>query len=168
MSPNPPAKARAYFIDTDFHKTARLPGGVTRAEAIDNAQQNLDAITEDFEAALNDKMRDLLALVAPLGDNPVPPDLFGKLCADVRELRDSGTTMGYPLVTFVADNLCKILDLVGGNITLPTVACHIDAMRLSTLPQYRKASLQNLPELINGLNLVAVAAKSRQAQDREA
>lgn len=167
MSQNPPPRARAYFIETDFQKTARMPGGVTRAEAIDSAQQNLDAITDDFEASLNDKMRDLLALMAAPGSDPVPPDLYEKLCTDVRELRDCGTTMGYPLVTFVADNLCKILDLVGDHITLPTVACHIDAMRLSTLPQYRKASLENLPELINGLNLVAVAARSRQAQDRE-
>ena len=77
-----------------------------------------------------------------------------------RQLRDLGTTMGFVLLTFVANNLCEILEgtQAGHEYNMETITCHLDALLLARQRQYREMPLEQLPELIKGLRLVAKSA----------
>ena len=71
--------------------------------------------------------------------------------------------MDYGLVTFVAENLCKIISAVmtGAPYDKEMIDCHADALLLAKTDQYRALRPDQVPEMASGLRrVVELAAKT--------
>jgi hypothetical protein len=148
--------ARIFEFESNFQKKARLPGGVARDKAIAHAQKEIDRQKPDFADWLSGEIASLNAAMrqadASLGDlTSIEQASF-----HCRQLRDVGSTVGYDLVTFVADNLCEILEAIrsGAAYDKDIIDCHLDALQLATQNQYKNLSPEQLPELSGGLRRV--------------
>ena len=84
------------------------------------------------------------------------------------QLRDTGTTMGLPLVTFIAGNLCKVLDAVrnGAPYDAEMVDCHIDALILAKQDAYRNIGPEQVPEMTSGLHRMLERANRSRPADK--
>jgi hypothetical protein len=163
MSEKPGREARTFFVDTRFQRLARRPGGVPRDQAIENAQAKIDAGQPEFEAWLDGQLHELVDIVRQVQAGTADPAWSAAIASHCRQLRDVGTTMGFVLLTFVANNLCEMLESANGNgaqCNLELIACHVDALLLARQKQYRKLRPEQLPELSAGLRRVAEFAES--------
>ncbi len=149
--------AREFPVETDFHKKARRAGGVTRNQAVGNAQAQIETLKEEFTDWLKDgldRLQSAIQLAETFPDNAMlVEDAFRSSC----ELRDIGTTMGYELVTFVANRLCEVLNAIrnGADYDKVLIRCHIDALQLARQDSYRNVSPDQVPDLCDGLRRAA-------------
>lgn len=153
-----PAKtaARIFTVDTSFAQAARRPGGVTREQAIDQAQQNVDELKPDFVSWLDQTLEQLRSAIQESEGRPFNHTWHKRAYTSCSELRDIGTTMGYALITFIADNLCKMLQAIeaGKAYDKAMIVCHIDALFLARSEPFCKLSPEQLPEMTGGLRRV--------------
>jgi hypothetical protein len=156
MSKNDSDDARIFPVDTNFQRMARRPGGISRDEAIRNADAKVDAYKPGFASWLEDELEQLLRIIPP-EDSP-PGDLSWLDAADVccQRLTDVGATMDYEFVSFVASNLCIIFEAfkAGAQYRGDVVACHVNALLLAKQTSYRRLRSEDLPELSEGLRRV--------------
>ena len=157
MAENPNREARIFSVETRFQRMARRPGGISRSQALENAQQKIEANKPEFEAFLDSELRALVDLMAKVRAGTAEPQWAEAVCSHCRQLRDIGTTVGYTLLTFIASNLCEILESAGpgaeGNLKM--IDCHVDALLLARQARYRNMRPDQLPELSGGLRKVA-------------
>src|SRR5262245_15381547 len=149
--------ARVFFVDTRFQQMARRPGGIPRTQALENAQSKIAENTPEFEAWLDRELQALADLISQLHGRAAQPGWSEAICDHCRQLRDVGATMGYQLLTFVANNLCEILEGAAADdkANIESIICHVDAIFLARQKQYRNLRPDQLPELTKGLRLVA-------------
>ena len=149
--------AREFPVETDFQKKARRPGGVTRNQAVGDAQAQIETLKEDFNDWLKDgldRLQSAIQLAETYPDNAMlVEDAFRSSC----ELRDIGTTMGYELVTFVANRFCEVLNAIrnGADYDKVLIRCHLDALQLARQDSYKNVSPDQVPDLCDGLRRVA-------------
>src|SRR5262249_36697686 len=127
-----------------------------------NAQNKIDASTGEFETWLDRELKELADLIAKVHGCAAKPGWSEDICGHCRQLRDVGTTMGYELLTFVANNLCELLEeaIPDDETNLESIICHVDALLLARQKQYRNLRPDQLPELTKGLKLVAKTASA--------
>jgi hypothetical protein len=156
------SQVRFFFVDTRFQRMARRPGGIPRTQALENAQSKIEGMTPEFEAWLDRELQELADLIAKVHSRAAAPGWSEVICDHCRQLRDVGTTMGYELLTFVANNLCEILEGAAADdaTKMESIICHIDAMVLARHDQYRNLRPDQLPELTKGLQLVAATVNA--------
>jgi len=149
--------AREFAVETDFHKKARRPGGITRNQAVGDAEAQIETLKEEFNDWLKDgleRLQSAIQLAETYPDNAMlVEDAFRSSC----ELRDIGTTMGYELVTFVANRLCEVLNAIrnGADYDKVLIRCHLDALQLARQDSYRNVSPDQVPDLCDGLRRAA-------------
>jgi hypothetical protein len=145
--------ATVFYPENRFDKMARRPGGVPREQALAQAQAQVDEIAPGFTPWLEQEMEALCAAVAELAKNPANKAQREKAIRCSEQMRDTGSTLNFELVTFVAKNLCDILEAVaaGAQYDREIVDCHIDALRLAKHDRYRGLRPDQVPELVNGL-----------------
>ena len=149
--------AREFPVETDFQKKARRPGGVTRNQAVGDAQAQIETLKEEFNDWLKDgleRLQSAIQLAETFPDNAMlVEDAFRSSC----ELRDIGTTMGYELVTFVANRLCEVLDAMrnGAEYDKVLICCHLDALQLARQDTYKNVGPDKVPDLCDGLRRAA-------------
>jgi chemotaxis protein histidine kinase CheA len=149
--------AREFPVETDFQKKARRPGGVTRNQAVGNAQAQIETLKEEFTDWLKDgldRLQSAIQLAETFPDNAMlVEDAFRSSC----ELRDIGTTMGYELVTFVANRFCEVLNAIrnGADYDKVLIRCHLDALQLARQDTYKNVSPDQVPDLCDGLRRAA-------------
>jgi hypothetical protein len=162
MSEKSVREGRTFFLETRFQRMARRPGGVPRAQAIKDAQAQIDAGQPEFEAWLDGQLSELTGIVRQAQAGTAERRWWEAVASQGRQLRDVGTTMGFVLLSFVANNLCAILENANGaaEANLDLIACHVDALLLAKQKQYRKLRPEQLPELSEGLRRVADFAES--------
>jgi hypothetical protein len=150
-------KVRIFAVETRFQQLARRPGGVPRDKAIEKAQEKIEAAKPGFDAWLDAKLEALAAVVKQAGAGDGRSDWVEAANGHSRQLRDVGTTMGFELVTFIADSLCAILDAIsaGAECNLESIQCHIDALFLVRQKGYRGLKPDQVPELTSGLRRVS-------------
>jgi hypothetical protein len=160
MSKEPERQAHTFFVETRFQRMARRPGGVPRDAALEQAQANIEDSKLEFEAWLDAELRELANVVRNAQAGSAAPGWFEDIRSRSRQMGDLGTTMGFVLLTFIANNLCEILEgtQAGDEYNMETITCHLDALLLARQKQYREMPLEQLPELIKGLRLVAQSA----------
>jgi len=160
MSKEPERQALTFQVETRFQKMARRPGGIPREQALEKAQANIEDSKPEFEAWLDAELQELADIVRNAQAGTAEPGWIEDICSRSRQMRDLGTTMGFVLLTFIANNLCEILESpqAGQEHNMETIACHLDALLLARQKQYREMPLEQLPELIKGLRLVAQSA----------
>lgn len=156
-----------FFPDTRFERMARRAGGLTREEAMKGAQTQLDQIKPDFEPWLDGKLQDLKLALGGLSDGAAfspSMDTGQRICTQVQ---DVGSTMGFSLVTFVANALFELLETVkaGAPYDKDMVTCHVDALFFVVREPYRNMSPEDVPELTAGLKRLADIASISPAKD---
>ena len=158
MSDDADQEARAFFVDSRFEQLARRPGGMPRDEALERAQAMIDEIRPSFGEWLDDQLKELSKVIeqsGPHGSND--PNWVHTAYVLCLRIRDVGTTMGFDLVTFVANNLSEIFEAInsGTEYRADLIDCHIQALLLARQEQYRNLRPEQLPELSSGLRRVA-------------
>ena len=148
--------ARAFFVDTRFQRLARRSGGITREQAINQAQAGIEEARGGFEAWVDTELKELVELVKSVGTDRAAADWLDAANFRSRQLRDVGTTMGFELLSFVADSLCDLLDSIaaGAECNMDSVVCHVDALVLSRQEPYRHMQPDQVPDLTKGLRRV--------------
>lgn len=146
-----------FAVETDFQRKARRPGGVTRRQAVGRARAQIDTLQSDFTDWLNEGLNRLQAAIQLVEVYPENETLLEDAFRSSCELRDVGTTMGYALVTFVADRLCEVLDAIrdGASYDKELITCHLDALQLAGQDSYKNVSPEQVPELCDGLRRAA-------------
>jgi hypothetical protein len=148
--------ARIFDVDTNFQQKARRPGGLTREKAIAHAQAKIDQCKPKFTEWLSAELPALQVAIRQAEESSGDPSAVDQALYHARQLRDVGSTMGFELVTFVADNLCDILEAIksGARYDKDVVDCHLNALALATQKQYQHLTPAQLPELSGGLRRV--------------
>lgn len=77
--------------------------------------------------------------------------------------------MSFELITFVANNLCEILDAIkaGAVYDKDMIDCHINAFFLARTDQYRHLRPEQVPEMASGLRRVVELASIAPTQQGE-
>lgn len=153
-------QARIFPVDTRFQRLARRRGGVARDRAIKQATVEIEKVKLGFDEWLDKELRDLNELFKNADAGAGRPDSIEIAMFLGRELRDVSGTMGFELISFVADSLCAVLEpvIAGGKCNSELIACHIDALGLARQHGYRHVKPEQVPELTNGLYRVAKLA----------
>jgi hypothetical protein len=165
MSEKP--NVRVFAVNTRFQQMARRPGGVPRDIAIAQAQSQIEDYKADFVDWVERELQTLsdtfyAAQGGAIGE--IKTEDMYRLCC---ELRDTGTTMGLALLTFVSDNLCRVLEAIrnGAPYDPAMIECHIDALALARKEPYRSMSPDDFPDMTGGLKRVLERATRQAAQD---
>jgi hypothetical protein len=162
MAQQPDREPHIFPVDTRFQQQARRPGGVTRERAIAVAERHIEALKPDFGGWLDRELQDLSASIRQLAANPGNAALLERAQQTCSQLRDVGGTMGYELVTFVANNFCHVLDAMAGTAyDKDMIDCHMDALLLARTEQYRRMTPDQVPEMTSGLRRVVELANAR-------
>lgn len=156
MNDTPDKSARVFPVETRFQQMARRTGGVPREEAIEAAQTKVDEHKPGFEDWASKEL-DALTVQIRMAERGIG-DANWVEAANVhcRQLRDVGTTMGFELLTYIANSLCEVLDAViaGAELNMESITLHLDALLLSRQPRYRDMKPDQVPELTSGLKRV--------------
>jgi hypothetical protein len=156
MTKKTEADARMFFVDTRFQRLARRSGGISREQAISQAQAGIEEAGGGFDEWVDAELKDLVDLIKSAGAGRPAPDWLEAANFRSRQLRDVGTTMGFELLSFVADSLCDLLDSIadGAECNMESVVCHVDALVLSRQERYRHMQPDQVPDLTKGLRRV--------------
>ena len=154
-------------VDTRFQQLARRPGGVTRDAAIETAQRHIEGMKTDFVDWLDRELQEVATSVEVLNLNRGDMAALDRAHQACCGLRDVGTTMGYELVTFVADNFCGVLDAMkaGAPYDREMIDCHIDAFLLARTEPYCHMRPEQVPEMTHGLRRVVELANANAARE---
>ena len=149
--------AREFAVETDFQKKARRPGGVTRNQAVGDAKAQIESLKEEFTDWLKNGLERLQSAIQLAETHPDNATLIEDAFRSSCELRDIGTTMGFELVTFVADRLCEVLNAIsnGADYDKVLIRCHLDALQLARQESYKNVSPDQVPDLCEGLRRAA-------------
>lgn len=160
MSKKTNHEARTFFADTRFERMARRPGGLTREQALARGQAQIDDLKLEFGDWLDRELQELRTRIQQAEGSSFDPSWHEHAYRSCCHLRDVGATMGYELVTFIANNLCKILDVIkaGAAYDREMINCHVDALQLAKMEQYRHMRPEQVPEMASGLRRVAELA----------
>jgi hypothetical protein len=147
--------ARVFFVESRFQRMARQPGGIPQDQAIQRAEVAIEELKPDYANWLALRLQETIAAIRQVeahSDSGPPVDAAYQ-CSS--ELRDTGATMGFELLSFIANNLCEILDAIksGAAYHKETIECHLDALVLASKPPYSNFGPQDVPEMIDGLRL---------------
>jgi hypothetical protein len=167
MAESTKGDAAIFPVDTRFQQMARRPGGVPRERALEGAQRHIDELKPDFNHWLSRELKQLAASIQQVGDNPGDEAVLELAHQACGQLRDVCGTMGYELVTFIADNFCEILDAIKAGATYDqnVVNCHMDALALARTDAYRKLRPEQVPEMTNGLRRMVELAIASAPRD---
>jgi hypothetical protein len=156
------ADARIFFIETTFQRMANRPGGLTRSQAVARANAHIDDMKSGFDDYADMKLAELSTIVMEAEVRPLGSQEIDRALACCRELRDTGTTMGYDFMTSVARNFCAIWEAMAGGtkVEADILTCHIDALLLSRSARLHPIDTQKVNEISEGLVRVARKVKT--------
>jgi hypothetical protein len=142
-------ESREFFIESNFQKLARRPGGVTRNQAVKRAQVLIDRLKPEFKDWLDQELKRLGTAIRRAEDDSRDRSALRDACRSCRELRDVGTTMGYKLLTYIADNLCLAFEAIkaGATYDKKLINGHVNALHLAREEPYRRMRPDEVPGL---------------------
>jgi len=109
------------------------PGAGLDLSAIDRAEQALDKLSVRFEGWILDEVERLQNARDDVDTHGYNGDFADELFRAAHDLKGQGMTFGYPLVTYVAGSLCKLLEVLGATETskapIDLIDHHVDAIR---------------------------------------
>jgi len=142
--------AREFDVDTRFQKMASRPGGLSRRQALKNAEVNIEKIKPYFIDWLDAEIARLSHLI---------PDAAGIRRSDLSWLDalegasirmvDVAATMNHPLANLVAHHLHIICEAVrrGAPYYDDIVTCHLDALWLCRQACYCDVTPESVSKL---------------------
>jgi chemotaxis protein histidine kinase CheA len=168
MTDKTPPNVRIFSVKTRFQELAQRPGGVPRDVAIQQAETQMEGYRAEFVDWVDRELQQLVKAFRTIQGGQADPAQIEEIDRRCRQLRDTGTTMGLSLVTFIADNLCKVLDTVrnGAPYDAEVVDCHIDALVLAKQDAYRNIRPEQVPEMTSGLHRMLERANRSRPADK--
>ena len=168
MTGKTPPNVRIFAVKTRFQELAQRPGGVPREIAIQQAETQIDGFKPEFVDWVDRELQELAQTFRRVKDSQPDKAQIEDIDRRCRQLRDTGTTMGLALVTFISDNLCKVLDAIksGAPYDAEVIDCHIDALFLAKQEAYRNIRPEQVPEMTSGLHRMLERASRRLPADR--
>ncbi len=156
MSSQNTTSAKIFLANTQFEKLAKRPGGVSREDAIKSAFSNIDRLKAD---AIFWIRQGVVRLDQAIQDTWISADDAARFDFAITlsaSLRDVGATVGFPLLTFVCNNLCEILETQKSGVKLrkDIIDVHRMALMLSAQDKYRKSNLDDLPIFKSGFEKI--------------
>ena len=154
-----PLKSQAAILaeiaQAELEQRARLPGGISRHRALQNARNELNRLKPQLSTYITEECTSLEVALSAAGI-PGPHQQASIRAAHVasQRLHDVAEPMGFILVALIAKNLCEIFEIASEvKIAYPRAVldCHFDALRLVQQRRYRDLRPQDLPELTGGL-----------------
>lgn len=142
---------------TRFHRLAKRAGGISRDEAIKRSDAFLNSVKPKYlEWVAADIARLELALKGIPGESVLDVSAIEAAYHKARVVRDLGETMGYPLITVVANSLCELLHrFQKAEIYNPAaVDTHFWSLLLVSSTDYEKTSEAATKDLLMGLQKV--------------
>ena len=160
MADQPNREARIFDADTRFVRMARRAGGVTREQALAKADAHIEELKTEFVDWLDRELEQLRTAVARIEADPSDMEVVNHANSNCLQLRDLGSTMGFELVSFVAESLCAILETIkaGAAYDKDMIDCHIDALFLVKTDRYRALTPGHVPEMSAGLRRIVELA----------
>jgi len=154
MTEKTPPNVRIFSVKTRFQELAQRPGGVPREIAIQQAETQIEGFRAEFVDWVDRELQDLAQALRKVKGGQADGAQIEEIDQRCRQLRDTGTTMGLALVTFVSDNLCRVLDAVrsGAPYDAEVIECHLDALFLAKQDTYRNVRPEQVPEMTSGLH----------------
>lgn len=154
--------ARIFYVDSRFERLARRPGGVTREQALSQAQDQVDTIKPTFGEWLDPEMERLRDAVTRIDADPADAAALDIAEVTCGQIHDIAATMGYKLVTFVAGSLRALIESLkdGAAYDKEMVDCHVAALFLVRTRTYRHLHPDEVPEMTRGLRSVAALSQS--------
>jgi hypothetical protein len=154
MTDNTPPNVRIFSVKTRFQELAQRPGGVPRDLAIKQADKQIQSFKGEFMDWVDRELQEIAQAFRKAGKSGPDGVQFDEIHRRCRELRDTGTTMGLALITFIAGNLCKVLDIMkdGAPYDSEVIDCHVDALLLAKQDVYRNIKPDQVPEMTSGLH----------------
>ena len=142
---------------TRFHRLAKRAGGISRDEAIKRSDTFLETAKSKYHEWVAEDVQRLEKALAALRGQTVPdPEALENAYHRTRVIRDLGDTMGYPLITVVADSLCELLHrFKNANVySEPAVDTHFWSLMLVSAPTYKGGEKEETDNLLSGLRRV--------------
>jgi hypothetical protein len=104
--------------------------GAMDSAAIARAEAALSALSGEFQGWIEDELERLEAARAAVEANYTEATL-SQLRMRAHDMKGLGTTYKYPIVTRIADSLCKLLDSPRGIMSAPQslINGHLDGLR---------------------------------------
>ncbi len=149
-----PPNVRVFAVKTRFQEMAQRPGGVPRDIAIQQAETGIESFKTEFVDWVGRELQDLTQALRKVEGDQAEKAQIDEIHQRCRQLRDTGTTMGLALLTFIADNLCRVLEAVqsGASYDTEVIECHINALFLAKQDAYRNIRPDQVPEMTSGLH----------------
>jgi hypothetical protein len=160
--PPMPDEARIFDVETRFHQQATRKGGISKERAIEAAQAQIEKAKPGFEQWIDDELKEFASLMKRAESGEDRSNWLEALDFRARQLRDSATTLGFELLSFVATSFCEILEPIetGKACNMEAIRCHIDALLLAGQKSYRRMRPEQVPDLTNGLHRVVKHVKN--------
>ncbi len=154
MTDNTPPNVRIFAVKTRFQELAQRPGGVPREIAIQQADSQIEDFRTEYVDWVEHEVQELMKALYAVEGGQAEPAQVEVIYRRCRQLRDTGSTMGLSLLSFISDNLCRVLDTVknGAPYDAEVVQCHMDALLLAKQDAYRKLGPEQVPEMTSGLH----------------
>jgi hypothetical protein len=155
MNGKPAAAFRIFDVDNAFGRKAGEPGGPPRQAAIDRAQRELMLMRPRLTEYMMGECRRLEAALSAARDGDADyASLVREAYAASQNVRDVAASIGFPLLGFIATNLCTVIETADeARMDYPAavIDCHFDALRLARSDSYEAKQLAEVPELSGGL-----------------
>jgi len=137
------------------------PGAGFDLSAIDRAEQALDKLSVRFEGWILEEVERLQSARDNVDAHGYNGDYADELFRAAHDLKGQGMTFGYPLVTYVAGSLCKLLEVLGATETskapIDLIDHHVDAIRAIVRDRIKGNTHSTASELANSLSDAADA-----------
>ena len=169
MSDSEKHRAHIFYVDSRFERLARRSGGVTRDQALAHAQNQVESLKPEFDDWLDRELQRLGAALSEIDRDPADKAALDRAELICAQIRDIGTTMDSQLVTFVAGSLCAVLDAMkeGAAYDKETVECHVNALLLVKMENYRNLRPDQVPEMTAGLRRVVTLTRNGSERSKD-
>lgn len=131
------------------------PGTGFDMSAIERAEQAMDRLSVRFEGWILEEVDRLQKARDDVDAHGYSGEYAGELFRAAHDLKGQGMTFGYPLVTYVAGSLCKLLETLSATETTkaPTTLIdhHVDAIRAIVRDRIKDNTHSTASTLANSL-----------------
>ena len=132
------------------------PGTGLDMSAIERAEKAMDKLSVRFEGWMTEEVNRLQAARDDVDAQGYSGEYAGELFRSAHDLKGQGMTFGYPLVTYTAGSLCKLLEALNTSGTksapIELIDHHVDAIRAIVRDRIKDNSHKTASELVNQLS----------------
>lgn len=145
-------RVRKFFPDTRLRRMLNAPGGIRVSQALQQAQQEIAAIRDQYLPALDAKI-DAIGTCAESGEE----DQIRRCYKLANEIFAEAGAFGLNDLSAVCYNLCDLLNQeTRAAVSQNIIKVHVDAMRALRTPQGEQAELR--AAILDGLHRMRAQA----------